>query len=249
MPKIYRVAASCSGPSWWSVVVRGGPCRSGGRAGRDSTPPSAGRTFRVRGRRAAGPAWEREVHPELTDVVLGFERAQARLHALADALPPERWAARADPTRWSVAECVAHLNLTSRAYLPLLHEAIADGRQMLAPAPLRYRRDPVGWLLSNVVGPLPRIAGVRLGRVRTKPPFVPGGDLPRDAVLAEFDRLQREQIECVEAAEDLPLQRLWIRSPFDARVRHNVYSCLVMLPRHQERHVEQAEAVWGGRSP
>ena len=187
------------------------------------------------------------MHPELTDVVLAFERARAKLHALANDLPVERWAERADPERWSVAECVAHLNLTSHAYLPLMQQAIADGRRMIDAAPARHRRDPVGWLLSNVVGPLPRVAGMRLGRVKTKAEFVPGGELPRETVLAEFDRLQREQIQCVEEADELPLHRLMIRSPFTPRMQYNLFSCLVILPRHQERHIQQAEAVWANR--
>jgi len=41
-------------------------------------------------------------------------------------------------------ECVAHLNLTSSAYLPILDDALARARQL--PGRLfqrRYRRDPV----------------------------------------------------------------------------------------------------------
>ena len=187
------------------------------------------------------------MHPQLAAIVAAFEAAQARLHRLADATPEDRWAARADRARWSVAECVAHLNLTGRAYLPLIRSALDEARALNAAsgARVRYRRDVVGWLIGRMAGPLPRVGGLRVGRVRTTPAFVPGGELPRDAVLAEFDALQREQIALTRAGDGLPLDRVRVTSPFDARVRYGLYACLTILPAHQERHLEQAERVWG----
>ena len=186
---------------------------------------------------------------QLAAVVAQLQGEQRRLHRLAAALPAERWGARADPTQWSAAECVAHLNLTSRAYVPLIRAALEQGRanaHMGEPAPRRYRRDPVGWLVSYAAGPLPRVAGVRIGRARTLPAFVPTGDQPREALVAEFDRLQGELIELAREADGLPLGELRITSPFDPRgkLRYNVYSAFVILPRHQRRHLWQAEHVW-----
>lgn len=186
------------------------------------------------------------MHPQLADVAAGLERARDRLHALTDALPPERWARRADPARWSVAECVAHLNLTSRAFLPLIRAALAEARALGGPAPARHRRDPVGWMLAHLVGPLPRLGGRRLGRIATPAPFVPTGDLPRDAVVREFDALQDDLLAQVRAADGLPLSRVRVTSPFDARARYNLYACLSMQAPHQHRHLQQAEDVWAG---
>jgi len=181
---------------------------------------------------------------QLSSVLDQFEAAQARLHELADHLPDARWAERADPARWSVAECVAHLNLTSRACLPLLREALEDVAQRDEPPPARYRRDRVGWILSLLMGPVPRIGSLRIGAVKTLPAFVPGGDMPRTQLLSEFDRLQKEQSEFVRAADGHPIHLVWVTSPFAERLRYNVYSTFVILPKHQLRHVVQAERVW-----
>ena len=51
--------------------------------------------------------------------------------------------------------------------------------------------------------------------------------------------------EVTRQADGLPLDRILVESPFDARVRYNLYSALVMLPRHQHRHLDQAEAAAG----
>lgn len=189
------------------------------------------------------PAREGDLHEQLAAIAADLERAQTRLHRVADTIPAEQWSRRPDPSAWSVGECVAHLNLTGRAYVPLLHDALARARALGESAPVRYRRDPIGWVIGLASGPLPRIGRFRFGRVRTTPPFVPSGDLPKLETLAEFDRLQVEQISLTRAADGLPLGRVRIVSPFDARLSYNAYACLVILPRHQHRHIEQAEGV------
>src|SRR4051812_5766862 len=184
------------------------------------------------------------MHPQLTAIIDDFERARAFLRRVVAATPAEQWATRPDPARWSVAECIAHLNLTSRAYIPLLRSAFHDHPASPSAAPpQRYRRDPVGWVIGTLSGPLLRIGSVRFGRAPTRPAFVPAGALERDQVVSEFESLQDDQIALTRDAEGRPLEKIRITSPFDARVRYNAYSCLWLLPRHQHRHLEQAEAV------
>jgi DinB superfamily len=177
------------------------------------------------------------MHPQLQSVTDEFAAAQERLHALSVSLPEEWWAKRADPARWSVGECVAHLNLTAEAYLPLVRRGIEEGARLGGEVPARFRRDPTGWLLWRLAGPPVR------HRVRTTAPFVPAGSEPRAHALGHFDRLQAEQVCCVRQADGLPLGAIRITSPFDPRMRYNLYSCLTILPRHQHRHIWQAEQV------
>jgi hypothetical protein len=111
-----------------------------------------------------------------------------------------------------------------------LDEAAAIGG---AP-PARFRRDPTGWLLWRTAGPPVRF------RVRTTAPFVPTGSEPLPRLLATFDRLQAEQLECVALGDGRPIGQVKVTSPFDSRLRYNLYACLTVLPRHQERHLWQA---------
>jgi hypothetical protein len=177
------------------------------------------------------------VHPQLCAIIDEFNAAQARLHRLVAMAPEESWARRAEPERWSMAECVAHLNLTAAAYIPLLEAALEQGRQIDGQPPRRYRRDVVGWLMWRLIGPPVR------HRIRTTVPFVPLAPMPVRELVADFERWQAAQIACVTAADGLQLSRLRIVSPFDARVRYNAYACLTILPRHEHRHLWQAEQV------
>lgn len=178
------------------------------------------------------------MHPQLRAVIDEFERARARLHMLATTVPAGRWAERPHPARWSVSECIAHLNLTSAAYVPLLRDGIARARRAKGSAPRRYRRDLVGWLLWKSTGPPVRF------RMTTTAPFVPAGADPPERLIAEADRLQDEQIARVREADGLPIGLVRIASPFDPRLKYNLYACLTILPRHQHRHLWQAEQAW-----
>jgi len=177
---------------------------------------------------------------QLAAVVAAMESAQARLHRLSDRLPETRWKSRPGPERWSAAECVEHLNLTSRAYVPLLRRAL-EVAPKAAATPKRYRRDFLGWLFSSMTGPMPHLGKMKFPRVRTTPDFVPKIVTSRVETVAEFDRLQAELIAITQRADGLPLGEMKIVSPFGGKISYNVYSALRILPPHQERHLEQAE--------
>lgn len=174
------------------------------------------------------------MHHQLQAVIDQFHGAQARLHRLVDSLPEDRWARRSDPKAWSVAECVEHLNLTARAFLPLLERGIAEARRLGGPAPARYRRDPMGWLLWKMMPPPVRV------RIPTAASFVPHADRPRAEAMAEFDRLQSEQVRLTGEADGLPIHRVKVPSPF-GKASYNAFAALTILPPHQERHIWQAE--------
>lgn len=173
------------------------------------------------------------MHPQLEEIVEEFRGASSKLDSLCSSLTMEQWARRPVPQRWSPAECVAHLNLTGEAFLPRIHEALADA--LPADGQPRYRRDLFGWLLWKTLPPPVRF------RTKTAAPFVPKADDDPDTIIARFHDLQREQIELVRKCDGFRIDRVKIASPFDARVRYNLFSALSILPRHQQRHLWQAE--------
>jgi len=61
---------------------------------------------------------------QLARIQVELEEAHRRAHEIVAPLKNEGWGARAAPDQWSVAECLIHLNLTSRAFLPLIKDAI-----------------------------------------------------------------------------------------------------------------------------
>jgi hypothetical protein len=183
------------------------------------------------------------MNQQLASLIAQLEHAQARLDRLGDLVPDDRWSTRRDSSSWSVGECVAHLNLTSEAYIPRIRKAIEQART-LPHKENSYRRDVLGWFFGKMVGPLPKIGKARIGKVKTTPAFVPTGNFPKPQLLAEFKRLQLELMRLVRECDGLQIDKVKITSPFGEKIQYNCYSALVLLPRHEERHLQQAELVW-----
>lgn len=181
------------------------------------------------------------MHPQLEQIRSEQRAVGERFARLNGATPDDVWTRRADPDSWSVAECIAHLNLTAAAMVPLLRGAWAEAKALGAGAPPRFKRTTMGALVAAMVGPVPGWGRLRLGKVRTPPSFVPSGELRRAAVVAEFERWQREERALVEEADALPVDRVRLESPFVKGTRYDGYSSLWILVRHEHRHLAQAE--------
>lgn len=173
--------------------------------------------------------------PQLERIEVELADARRRAHEIAILLTAERWGTRRAVDQWSVAECLIHLNLTSRAFLPLIRDAITRGRDLKLLGAGPYRRDVVGWFVYWITEPSVRF------RIRTTAPFVPAEVEPKDRILDAFDALQEQLVACVREADGLDLGRLRIISPFDSRLKYNLYSCLRIIPAHQRQHLSQAE--------
>jgi hypothetical protein len=179
------------------------------------------------------------VEGQLSAIVGDLQAVEERLHMLHDRLPRDVWQEPPGPGRWSPADCVAHLNLTSSAALPVIRDGVRDARRRANRSASRYRRDFVGWLIWKLIAPSNRL------RTRTIPAWMPSAGESRATVMADFARLQSEIIACVREADLLPIDRVTLRSPFDTRMRCNLYAALTLIPRHQQRHVLQAERAAG----
>lgn len=174
---------------------------------------------------------------QLRALAAEFAEARQRAHRVAAGLPAEIWSLRPAPERWSIAEQILHLNLASQAYLPVIEEALARGRDdgLFGDGP--YRRDFLGWMLARLVEPPVRL------RVKTRAEFVPAHLAPAAEALRDFDRWQDRLVASLRSAAGLALDRIEVASPYDPRLRFNLYSFLRTIPAHQRHHLWIAERL------
>ena len=178
-----------------------------------------------------------DLQPELVRLKHELLDARERARKVTEGLPSTAWAARPPAGGWSIAECLMHLNITSERYVPLLDEALRSVRTKGRFAEGTLHRDFVGYLLSRFLEPPVRL------RIGTAPAFRPAQIDPMPDVLERFDYLQQELLVRLERGAGLALDRQRIVSPFDARVRYNLYSAFCVITAHQRRHLWQAERV------
>jgi hypothetical protein len=180
------------------------------------------------------------VDRQLSAIVDDLQAVEQRLRLLQGRLPRGMWCRPPGPGRWSPADCVAHLNLTSSTVLPLIRDGLRDAGTRGNRSASRYRRDVVGWFVWKLMAPSNGL------RTRTIQAWVPAVAESPETVMADFARLQSEIVACVREADRLPIDRVSLQSPFDARVTCNLYAALTLIPRHQQRHVLQAERAAAG---
>lgn len=167
----------------------------------------------------------------LSEVERTLSDCSARARRVAASLRAEDFVRRPGPERWSVSECLQHLNLTTEAFLPRFRDAMAR-----APAgPAKAAPDLAGWLIEAVVA-------TAWLRTKTTAPFVPAAARPAPEVMADWDRLQGGLIGCLHRARG-PLAAVRVESPFAAGVTYRVDSAFRILAAHQKRHLKQAEAA------
>jgi len=175
------------------------------------------------------------MNPQLEQLQVELNRASERVRALSARVPEEHWNRRPEAERWSVAECIEHLILTSEASVPPLRKALSGLKERSDGFSCRHRRDPLGWLIWKS-----QSEGGRM-RSRTAERFVPRSAASRAEMLKRWDRWQDELLGTLALADGLPLDGIKIPSAFNRRVKYNLFSALSILAVHQHRHLGQAE--------
>jgi hypothetical protein len=167
-----------------------------------------------------------------------LDATTAHLHTLVDTMDDAVWRTRPGNKRWSVAECIEHLNITSRAYLLLLKNALRDGRARGLTNPSSSNRlDVFGWLLVKSLKPPVK----ERRRLKTPEAFVPPSIEPKAKVVGEYEEMQRGLVALLVDSEGLAISKIKVSSAFNTNIRYSVYSAFRIITTHQRRHLWQAE--------
>ena len=169
-----------------------------------------------------------EVERELNDAT---RRAWDLVHTTDGRL----FTVRPSISSWSAAECLAHLSVSSEMFLPVLEAALDDAKKRGVLSERAPKMDVLGRVLRWFLEPPIR------QRVRTSAPFVPRSVRAKSEAFGEFAALQDKLVGLLNRARGVDLRRVKIVSPFDRRVRYNVFSAFRIVVAHQRRHLWQAE--------
>lgn len=174
---------------------------------------------------------------ELADRQRELHQAGVRATALASDLDHAAFNWRPGPGRWSIGQCLDHLNRTAGHYRDRLGRVMdeARARHRLGDPPFRH-----GWagrLFLWYLEPPPRL--------RFPAPRVlrPGQQLEPGRTLAEFQRLQEELIQLVRRANGLDLGAVRFASPFFPLLRLSLGQGFAAVTAHERRHLYQAERI------
>ena len=171
----------------------------------------------------------------LEEVETELDEATKRAWELVRSTEPRLFTVRPHPGSWSAAECLAHLSISTEMFLPVLRKSIDDGKAKGLKSKRKPAMDVVGRVMRWFLEPPIR------SRVKTTAPLVPKSVRAKAEAFGEFSSLQSKLIDLLHEAEGLDVRKIKLISPFDKRVKYNIYSAFRIAVAHQRRHLWQAE--------
>ena len=171
------------------------------------------------------------------EILIALDDNDRRAEALTRDLSDERFNWRPDDRSWSVAQCLDHLNVTSRVYLAPMREAL---RQAGAG-----RKEPIRpgffgrWFVANLEPPPRR-------RLPAPKKVVPAENKGKIEVMEEWRRAQGQVRDLLREAAGLDLNRTRFVNPFISLIRFSTGTGFQIIAAHQRRHLWQAERIKAG---
>jgi hypothetical protein len=174
---------------------------------------------------------------ELEDCLRQLDEIDGDAGKLVAGLSEDQFHWSATSSKWSVAQCLLHLVIIGRRYLPILDQTIERARAEVLFSRGPFRHGFVERWLISATEPPPRI------RLRTPVLARPSNDQPLHAVMADFMAVQQELRKRLRAANGIHLARAKVTSPFVKSLKMGLGPCFSFLAAHERRHVWQAWQV------
>lgn len=174
-----------------------------------------------------------DLQTRLTSILATVEREFA--HLSDEQL---RW--QPAPGRWSIVECLQHLNLAERYYIRnMQHKIDAIGLVQTNPTDQSLESDVVGRVFRWIIDPQTKMKTPAPGIIRPRR----ADDLNPASVLAQFMELQTLLHDLLNKAVYLDWNQNRMPTMFGNWLKMRVGDVLQMLVAHTERHLNQAMRV------
>jgi hypothetical protein len=150
-------------------------------------------------------------------------------------LPAEQLNKQPAPNAWSAAQCLEHLNVYGRYYLPALKKAINNAKKPPSPT---YKSGWLGDYFYHLM--LPNTEGALKSKMKAPKNAVPPVELDSAAVIAEFIEQQEQLLQLLEQARVVNLASIRIPISLTKWIRLKLGDTFLFVIAHNERHILQA---------
>jgi hypothetical protein len=166
-----------------------------------------------------------------------INEARRRAEAVVLGLTPEQFTMQPEAGKWSVAECILHLNVTARVIQSLMEDAIAQAKRDNQAGSGPFKVGAKGRLLIWIAEPPPKF------RIPAPPHLRPPARIDHPLkLLPDFLKAQDEWERLIRESASLDLSKIKVGKPFSP-FRARFAAALPWMMAHQRRHLLQAENV------
>ncbi len=152
------------------------------------------------------------------------------------AIPIDQLNWKANPKKWSVLECLEHLNLYGDFYLPEMQKRITNGKQA-APSAMFSS----GWLGNYFAKSM--LPKEKLNTMNAPSGMNPVGSTLNETHLERFIEQQEVLLKILEQARTIDLTKTKTSISLASWIKLRLGDTLRVVIYHNERHIVQADKV------
>jgi hypothetical protein len=137
---------------------------------------------------------------------------------------------------WSIGECINHLITTNNLYLVKI-ENIINKSSNTSTKDFPYAQSFMGKLIAKGVDPS------NIKKAKTFKAFLPDSSAIQKSVIEDYVNLSVKLIDFAKKMYNIDMNRKKLSSPVNFLIRMNLGDPLIIIPKHDERHLNQAERL------
>jgi hypothetical protein len=182
------------------------------------------------------------VSEDLAILIVEMDSNVSHLESIAAGLSREQFNWRPEAGRWSIGECVSHLNIVNAGDIAPIRAAIERGRSrgLTGAGPFQY-----GFLSKKFIASMEPPAKKKFKAPKS---YLPPSDAEPKSTLDEYGRVSAELRKLAVSANGLDLARVKteipvLPAPLRRVLKMALGARLTALTTHDRRHLWQAEQV------
>ena len=141
-----------------------------------------------------------------------------------------------NPDSWSIGECLSHLVNTNNLYLDKI-KSIINSLSTGKENDFSYRQTISGRMIAKGIDP------ANNKKTKTFKVFFPDSSNIRKTIIQDYVKSSDELISLTNKMKHLDLTKIKLSSPVNFLIRLNLGDPLIIITKHDERHLNQAERV------
>lgn len=166
-----------------------------------------------------------------------IEAVRTDAHDLLDTLTDAQFNWRPSPERWSIGQCIHHLNLVGDLYDGEFSRAIATAREQNITGAGPFAHGALGGLFVRIMEPPVKMRANAPEKAR------PSEHLPLEQTRAEFFAIQERWLETFRSAEGIDLYNIKLPSALVGKFRLRLSAWMPAMIAHERRHLWQARQI------
>nr|WP_294860194.1 DinB family protein [uncultured Fluviicola sp.] len=160
-------------------------------------------------------------------------------------LPEEVLNHKPDETSWSILECLEHLNLYGRFYLPEIKKQIVKQLSSSPSIPLQRGKENAvfksGWLGNYFANSM--LPKAKLNKMKTFKNMNPVNSKLDKQVIQEFADQQTELLQLLEDAHKISLNKTRTAISISKLIKLKLGDTFRFVIYHNQRHMAQAQRI------